>query len=438
MFFDPVATAERPDAIRDAMIVARDLAKCYHIYARPQDRLKQLLLPGERRHYREFWSLNGVNLSIARGESVAIIGRNGAGKSTLLKLLCGTLNPTRGSVMVHGRVAAMLELGTGFSPEFTGRQNVYLNAAIHGLSHAEVDERFAAIAAFADIGEFIDRPVKTYSSGMVVRLAFAVMAHVDADVLVLDEALAVGDVFFMQRCWRYLRQFRERGTLLFVSHDMGAVTNLCERAVWLENGVVHADGSAKRVSEQYLESVYASMQGQSRIPVAPATPSIESPTAESGFGLGGARIRRVELLDEQGRALHSVRGGQPVELHIVIDSVDAIDHPIVGFLVKDRLGQSVFGENTVTSGFTPEPMPSGSSHTLRFAFDLPHLAAGPYAVSVSIADGTAARHVQHHWIHEALLFEVAADATVVGLIRVPMKAVRADRREALPDAPKLV
>ncbi len=424
----------RLDTTHDAMIIARELSKCYHIYARPQDRLKQFLSRGNRRFYREFWSLRGLDLRIARGESVAIIGRNGAGKSTLLKLLCGALNPTAGEVLVNGRVAAMLELGTGFSPEFTGRQNVYLNAGIHGLSHAEVDARFDAIAAFAEIGEFIDQPVKTYSSGMVVRLAFAVMAHVDADVLVLDEALAVGDVFFMQRCWRYLRTFRERGTLLFVSHDMGAVTNLCERAIWLDQGVVQADGTAKHVSERYLESVYESLQGQSRIPI--DTPAQTVRPGE--FGLGGARIRSVALIDDEERPLRSVSGGQSVELRIVIDSIEPIDHPIIGFLVKDRLGQSVFGENTATSGFTPGPMHAGTAHTLRFAFDLPRLAPGPYAISVSIADGTTAAHVQHHWVHEALLFEFVSDETVIGLIRVPMKTVRLTRQEELIDAPKLV
>ena len=217
----------------ETVIEVQDAGKCYLIYERPQDRLKQMLWCGHRRYYREFRALHEVSFSVRRGETVGVIGRNGSGKSTLLKLLCGTLKPTTGTLSVQGRIAALLELGTGFNPEFTGRENVYLNAAILGLSDAEIEQYLPEILAFADIGEFIDQPVKTYSSGMAVRLAFAVVAHVRADILVIDEALAVGDVFFVQKCMRFLRKFQKQGTLFFVSHDTGAVINLCDRVLWL-------------------------------------------------------------------------------------------------------------------------------------------------------------------------------------------------------------
>ena len=194
-----------------------------------------------------------VSFDVRRGEVVGIIGRNGSGKSTLLQLVCGTLTPSAGQVVAKGRVAALLELGAGFNPEFTGRENVYLNGAIMGLTTAEIDARYARIVEFADIGDFLDQPLKTYSTGMVVRLAFAVIAHVDADVLVIDEALAVGDAFFVQKCMRFLREFMKRGTILFVSHDIGAIVNLCHRALWLHKGEVMLDGSPKDVTEAYLQ-----------------------------------------------------------------------------------------------------------------------------------------------------------------------------------------
>lgn len=212
MSFEP---ANAPLDGEDVVIEVREVGKCYQIYERPEDRLKQMLWRGRRRYFREFWALRDVSFSVRRGETVGVIGRNGSGKSTLLKMLCGTLAPTAGTLAVRGRVAALLELGTGFNPEFTGRENVYLNAAILGLDDAEIEHYLPEILAFADIGEFIDQPVKTYSSGMAVRLAFAVAAHVRAEILIIDEALAVGDVFFVQKCMRFLRKFQESGTLFF-------------------------------------------------------------------------------------------------------------------------------------------------------------------------------------------------------------------------------
>src|SRR5258708_7334115 len=221
-------------------VQAEGVGKNYRLYATPRDRLKQLVARARRQYYREFSALTDVGFDVRRGETVGIIGRNGSGKSTLLQIVCGTLQPSAGRIATQGRIAAILELGAGFSPEFSGRENIFLNGYIVGLTQQEIEARFDAICAFADIGDFIEQPIKTYSTGMVVRLAFAVMAHVDADILVIDDALAVGDARFVQKCMRFLREFKARGTLLFVSHDTSAVTSLSDRVLWLDGGRVNA------------------------------------------------------------------------------------------------------------------------------------------------------------------------------------------------------
>ncbi|MCV6577329.1 MAG: ABC transporter ATP-binding protein, partial [Cohaesibacter sp.] len=207
------------------------VSKCYTSFSRPHQRLLSFFMPGRRRAQKDFWALKDISFTLDKGETIGIIGRNGSGKSTLLQIICGVLNPTDGSVALQGRVAALLELGAGFNPDFSGRENIYLNAAIYGLSKKQVDARLGDIIAFADIGEFIDHPVRHYSSGMFVRLAFAVIAHVDADVLIIDEALAVGDALFAQKCMRFLEAFKSHGSILFVSHDSGSITRFCDRAI---------------------------------------------------------------------------------------------------------------------------------------------------------------------------------------------------------------
>ena len=286
----------------DPVIEVESAGKCYHIYDRPQDRLKQMLWRGRRRYYREFWALRDVSFTVQCGETVGVIGRNGSGKSTLLKLLCGTLAATTGKLVVRGRAAALLELGTGFNPEFTGRENVYLNAAILGLDDEEIERYLPEILEFADIGEFIDQPVKTYSSGMAVRLAFAIAAHVRADILIIDEALAVGDVFFVQKCMRFLRKFQEHGTLFFVSHDTAAVINLCDRVLWLEQGRLREAGSAKEVCEHYLAQLF---QAQ--------TPGVERAQRPSRPA-GGHGARKADIVDQRLAFLNQTRFRNDMEL----------------------------------------------------------------------------------------------------------------------------
>lgn len=438
------------DARAVPAITVEGVAKCYQIYARPQDRLRQALLPRLRRlaglapgkYFNEFWALRDVGFQVARGETLAIIGKNGSGKSTLLQVICGTLTPTAGRVQVQGRVAALLELGSGFNPEFTGRENVFLNGSVLGLGRQQVQERFAAIEAFADIGEFIDQPVKTYSSGMYVRLAFAVIANVDADVLVVDEALAVGDVFFAQKCMRFLREFQERGgTLVFVSHSSAAVVNLCRRAIWLEKGRVVMDGPAKEVSEAYHAKSYGQQvaaraadddAGHEDVDV-DAGPEVTdtsimrvfrfNPRA-AAFGDGRARIVSVVLAGADGRALARVEGGEQVRLRVEAEAGDELHSPVVGFFLKDKLGQHLFGTNTYLHGAGPRvPVRAGQRLRAEFAFRMPWLPLGTYSFDVALADGTHADHVQNDWVFDGLVIESITSSVATGLVGLPYHSV---------------
>ncbi|SFI89877.1 lipopolysaccharide transport system ATP-binding protein [Bosea sp. OK403] len=438
----------------DITVAVNGVSKGFRTYARPEDRLKQALMPrlarllgrSVHRYFREFWALRDVTFSIRKGETVGIIGRNGAGKSTLLQIICGTLAPTTGTVQTSGRVAALLELGAGFNPEFTGRENVYLNGSLLGLSTAEINARLPQIEAFADIGDFIDQPVKTYSSGMTVRLAFAVIAHVDAEILIIDEALAVGDALFVQKCMRFLRGFAERGTLLFVSHDTAAVLSLCDRAIWLDGGTIVEDGVPKVVSESYLVRMHSAVQGLdlnltrvSTIPPETPPPSDHDADADadnvvvpaqgtSSFGAGGAEINQVTMANEAGRAIRSVEGGEEVTLAVRVRVQAPLANPILGFYVRDRLGQNLFGENTFLTyqgsdlGAAPGEILQASFH-----FRMPYLVHGDYSICVGVADGTPEVHAQHHFINDVLIFRSLQKNGHRGLLGLTDMRVRFER-----------
>lgn len=440
----------------DVAISIDRVSKCYRIYDKPRDRFMQLVSRGKRDYFREFWALRDLSLTVRRGDTMGIVGRNGAGKSTLLQLVAGTLTPTAGNIQVNGRVAALLELGAGFNPEFTGRENIVLNAMIHGFKRAEIDARMDDILAFADIGDFVDQPIKTYSSGMYLRLAFSVIAHVDADILIVDEALAVGDAIFTQRCMRFLRKFQETGTLLFVSHDSAAVLGLCNRAVWLDQGRERMSGTAKDVSDAYLAFNFEAYQGRSRLPRAQAEPSAPAvadtappavapvspenkieffdfnPDAD-GFGQGDATVSSVEMLDEQGNNLRAIRGGEYVTLCIRGVARERLARPIIGFYVKDRLGQNLFGDNTYLTHLQRDnAVPAGGTIEARFGFEMPFLPPGSYSIGVGFAEGTQELHVMQHWIHDALIFKSQAPPSIRGLVGVPMR--RIDLESKAPDS----
>lgn len=441
----------------DIAVEVIGLSKVYSIYESPAHRLWQMLFRGYRNFFREHVVLRDISFKVGRGETVAIIGRNGSGKSTLLQILCGTLDASSGTRVVHGRVAALLELGAGFNPEFTGRENVYMSGQILGLTGEQIAQRYDDIVRFADIGEYVDQPVKTYSSGMFMRLAFAVIAHVDADVLVIDEALAVGDAYFVQKCMRYLNSFKTRGgTLLFVSHDSTAVTALCDRAIWLEDGKIRLDSDPKKVTEAYLADMYRREQGHSETisrpllqeKVTSADDFVDArrelvlhsnvrndiriqpfDSSGDGFGRGDARITDAWLLDERGAPLAWMIGGEMVSLVVRGIANASIAEPIVGFLVRNKQGLSLFGENTYLSYLDQDvSLAAGEKWSCRFDFRMPVLPAGEYAVSLAVSDGSQQSHVVHHWMHDALILTSHSSRVSTGLVGIPMRSIVLETR----------
>jgi lipopolysaccharide transport system ATP-binding protein len=396
-------------------------------------------------YFREVWALRDVSFSIRRGETVGVIGRDGSGKSTLLQLVCGTLTPTTGTAKAVGRVGALLELGSGFNPEFTGIENVLMNASVLGLTRSETEARLDDILAFADVGEFVNQPLKTYSSGMAMRLAFAVIAHVDADLLIIDEARAVGDAYFQQKCLRWLKRFRDTGTVLFCGHDTNAVMNLCDWAIWLEKGEVQSIGTSKEVCEAYMASIYAQATGMRVTSLRPRqTPphqAVVSPKsaiapppqsaqvfefneASASFGLGDARIIDMRLTRTDGSDLGYLEGGEEVRFTIRARAERELANPILGFHIKDRLGQPLIGDNTFLACPNQNmSLAPGDEVEARFVFELPFLRSGDYTVTAAIASGTLDNHVQHHWVHDALLFTVHSLLRNGMMIGVPMREI---------------
>lgn len=439
----------------DCAIRVRDLCKTYRLYDHPCDRAKQLILPPLQKclagtatqYYREVLAVECVSFDVRKGETLGVIGRNGSGKSTLLQLIAGTLHPTSGSVEIDGRMAALLELGAGFHPEFTGRENVFLNAALLGLSQQDVDMQLDDILAFADIGIAIDQPVKTYSSGMIVRLAFAVIVFAKADILIIDEALAVGDAFFVQKCMRFLRAFMEQGTVLFVSHDSAAVLSLCRKALWLKHGRVAGIGEAKTVCDGYLHDAYAVTRESGSVDACEVSSTsntihVEPPAHTESKGgnqlerldktplLGNrpAWIEKILFTDDLGRAIHTVSRRERVSLRVWCQTSVLLVSPIIGFLVRDRLGQSLFGANTclVEQG-TSDSVTPGTRFVAALEFMMPVLQAGDYSLSVALAEGTQENHVQQHWIHDALAFRSIPSELCFGLFAVELLHVDLSR-----------
>jgi lipopolysaccharide transport system ATP-binding protein len=358
----------------DIAIKVENLSKCYQIYENPRDRLKQFILPkvqsclglDTKQYYQEFWALRDVSFEIERGETVGIVGRNGSGKSTLLQLICGTLSATHGNVQTYGRIAALLELGSGFNPEFTGRENVFMNAAVLGLKRDEVEARFDEIAAFADIGNFIEQPIKTYSSGMVVRLAFAVNIMSTPEIMVVDEALAVGDAAFQAKCMTALTRIQNNGaTVLFVSHDISALKSLCSRGIYLEKGRVQKIGKATDVSMLYMKAVCEEMNSENASKGQKVSNTLEkkldqkitNQSNDEGFkesvefenrvkhfryGEGGAKITYVELLDERFQKISHLEFNQVGIIRIYIES--SMEGEVsCGYFIMDDKKNAILG-----------------------------------------------------------------------------------------------
>ncbi|KAF3891111.1 MULTISPECIES: ABC transporter ATP-binding protein [Nostocales] len=383
-------------------ISLENVSKCFKRYARPIDRLKEILLPGKA-YAQEFWALRDLSFDVMKGETMGIIGRNGAGKSTLLQVICGTLTPTSGKVQVNGRVAALLELGAGFNPEFTGRENVYMNGAIMGLSKQEVDSRFDRIAAFADIGDFIDQPVKTYSSGMYVRLAFSSAIHVNPDILIVDEALSVGDLFFQAKCMARMRQMMDAGvTVLFVSHDTSAVKTLCRKAVLLNHGELIGYGLADTIVEQYFTM---KVEGEQFV-IKPVLPDISSnfqPLENDKFLLdrkstfsqnevfrkkasfqriqnGKANFANIQILDVEEKEISNLDYEQKIILRMAIEIHEDIEELAYGYHIRDKNGSDIVYSDSIIEDRNLKSVKQGEKYIIDWHFKI-SLCQGIYNIA---------------------------------------------------------
>jgi lipopolysaccharide transport system ATP-binding protein len=395
------------------ILTVEGLSKVYRKYARPADRLVEMIF--RTQESEPIVALQPISFKVGRGEAVGIVGRNGSGKSTLLKLIAGVLTPTTGSVTARGRISALLELGGGFNPEFTGRENVFFYGAMLGVDRKHLERLYDGIVHFADIGLFIDEPVRTYSSGMFVRLAFAVAISVEPDILIVDEALAVGDVYFQQKCFDRIRELRERGTtLLLVSHDSGAIYRFCDRGILLDAGAVVLDGDPRSVIELYEAYLIRERDAAARqTPPLPLPESAATPTAETSNRIESddVELRQVELLSPDGVALRTVVCGERRTLRVTLIFAHAQRDPHVGFKIRDRLGSVVYEANSFTLRAPIGPVLAGEAITVDFGLTLP-VSEGEYTVTIGIAEGgvgEASFKRQLFYAHELLDFRVLRD-----------------------------
>lgn len=400
-------SSDRP--VNDCAIAARDVGKCYQVYDKPQDRLKQSLWRGRRKYYRDFWALRNVSFEVRRGDAVGVVGRNGSGKSTLLQIIAGTLNATEGEVEVNGRVVALLELGSGFNLEFTGRENIFMNGAVLGIPRSEMLKRFDQIAGFADIGDFLDQPVKTYSSGMHARLAFAVAFSIDPDILIVDEILAVGDIGFQQKCLARLRQLRENGmTMLFVSHGPDAIRSVCQKGLFLDRGQSMFFGSAERTVDLYLAHVrehtnQVMLQQQTDL----SKPmGFESKIAgQTRYGTGHVQIENVEVRDAGGEPRRAFRLGESVTIEATLRSRIDLDNLSVSFLLRDQTGVDLMGTTTFDERVNLPHVVRDGRIKVRFTFEN-RLRPGSFGVCLAVT-----RVSQRDYSDVVLMDQVDACAT---------------------------
>lgn len=411
----------------DAVIQVEHLSKCYNIYNQPKDRLKQSIYPKLQKllrrvptaYYREFWALRDVSFEVSKGDAVGIVGRNGSGKSTLLQLICGTLTPTSGIVNVRGRVVALLELGSGFNPEFTGYENIFMYASILGLTRQEIDDRYDDIVAFADIGEFINQPIKTYSSGMYARLAFACAINVDPDILIVDEILSVGDIRFQLKCHRKLEEMLARDmTLFLVSHSTSDVARLCSKAIWLNNGEIKRIGTAKAVVEEYhawmlhntgtnVNQVLLETDKQKET-IENDTRLIPVPQNAMITGDGGVSVVGLGLFDNENKIISVLKRSQPVKIVVQINTTQDLYNPYFSFQIINSKGIRLMGANTYVLKQKYSPIEAGTTLSVSFKFNFPEIENGTYFIEVGVADGTPENHIRLLNIADAYEFSFSS------------------------------
>lgn len=407
--------------MEEITINVSNVTKSYKLYEKPFDRVKESFM-GKKSFHKDFLAVNDVSFQVKKGETVGIIGGNGAGKSTLLKMITGVLNPSEGKIELSGNVSALLELGTGFDAERNGIENIYLNGRINGLSKKEIEDSIDEILEFADIGDFVYQPIKTYSSGMLVRLAFATAVNIKPEILIVDEALSVGDVRFQQKCYRKIREFKENGTVLLVSHDTGAITSFCDRVIWMDKGKIYKEGTPDEIIEEYLAYMRYEVKSESNIElnfddseeniseeVGDSVYVYKSSNKNLEFGNGAAVFRKIAILKENGDIARQVSSGENIKIRMEIETAKEIEFPILGFNVKDDLGNELIVSNTVFEKIPMKIMKAGKKYVYQWSMKFPELHPGSYPMDIALADGTYQNHEQVHFITDAVIIKCTDD-----------------------------
>ncbi|NKB60784.1 MAG: ATP-binding cassette domain-containing protein [Gammaproteobacteria bacterium] len=398
----------------------RGLKKSYQLYRYPKDRLKEAFHPFKKKYHQEFNALDGIDFSIPKGTTVGIIGRNGSGKSTLLQCICGIVNPTGGEVRVKGKIAALLELGAGFNPEFTGRDNLYMNAAILGLTREETDQRLEEILAFADIGEYIDQPVRAYSSGMYVRLAFSIAIHVDPEILIVDEALAVGDIHFQAKCFDRFHQFRKRGvTVIFVTHDLNMVTRYCDQAYLLNRGKLIGQGKPREVVAEYRKlEVNHGDNGQYQNDQESAL--FATNPYEVRYGNSKAKIIEGGIFDSENNPVQTLSNGDSYRVNMKVEFENEVDNPVFAYTIKDVKGTEIAGTNTHFSDINTGVFKPGEVVDIDFDIVVP-LNAGSFLLSIGCVGLGGDQIEVFDRRHDFIAFQVITSRASVGIVELDTK-----------------
>ncbi|MCM1185889.1 MAG: ABC transporter ATP-binding protein [Lachnoclostridium sp.] len=413
---------------RKIAIQVKDVQKIYKLYDKPKDRIKDAFGLGKKQLYKLHYALQDVNMSICKGETVGIIGTNGSGKSTLLKIVTGVLNPTKGEVLVDGRISALLELGAGFNQEYNGIENIYLNGTMMGFSEKEIDEKLPAILEFADIGDYVYQPVKTYSSGMFVRLAFAVAINIDPEILIVDEALSVGDVFFQAKCYHKFEEFKKMGkTIVFVSHDLSSISKYCDRVYLLNKGVMLGEGAPKEMIDAYKRVLV----GQYEMPESQEDRLLDDPglreaarkalEGENGslnpqkleYGTNQAYIAEYYVTDEQGVRTAAVMKGSSFTLHMRVEFKESLPAPIFAFSVKNAKGTEITGTNSMIEKAFLESVKAGETKEITFTQKM-SLQGGEYLLSLGVTGYNGDTFEVYHRLYDVMSLTVISDKDTVG------------------------
>lgn len=440
-------------------IEVRGVSKFYNLYERPQDRVKELFSLTKKKYHTLYKALDRISFTVKKGETLGIIGRNGAGKSTLLKLITGVITPSEGSIETHGEISALLELGTGFNPEYTGYENIFLNGSMRGFSDEEMQEKVKEIVDFADIGEYMGQPVKTYSSGMFARLAFAVMISFKPEILIVDEALSVGDIFFQQKCNTFMKEEMKGVTKLLVTHDMNSIANMADRVILIDRGKIIREGKPLEVIEDYLKLLHTSVfqseeaaakDEDARLNVATEAEAEalaleaaarEKEKAEIGWvdapkeSIGGAQdilIDRCRMLIN-GEAVDVVKPGDAVRIELLLHSKKDADNIIIGYTFKDKYGNSIFAQSTLGENIMIEGVKQGEVRKASLSFHWPEVKEGDYFLTLGIGEGYDQMvHTVQCWVHSVLHVQAIALKPMHGVINHVIEEFKIERIEHEP------